>query len=280
MDKSLQNDTDIADEHYKGPSAAITTLGKGAIEHLKWAAIGIITFGAGALIRPSFARTIIISGRHWATQLKVPTASDAGIITKGFSGIKKAIGSLVHFALGEGKGAMGNITVDAHHQQWLERAIANKEGGFGHLFTSHTIGNLPFIGKLVKSTMAKDPLSSALTFGGLGGMLGYAGGWIVAVLGGHKQADQAKDQFHKAKEEIIRLRNQNTDQQTAAPQIEATDEKPTTKVNEVSIDRKQEAVMDAAPLQDLAAKTKGDKSWADGVSAQKEIAARSEAAIA
>ena len=276
MDKSLQSNTDIADEQYKGPSAAITTLGKGAIEHLKWAAIGIVAFGAAALIRPSFASSIITGGREWATRLKVPVASDAGIISKGTSGIKKAIGSTVHFALGEGKGAMGNITVDARHQQWLERAIADKEGGFGHLFTSHTIGNLPFIGKSVKSAMAKGPLPSALTFGGLGGILGYAGGWIVAVLGGHQQANQAKDQFHKAKEEIIRLRSERASPEVTVPEA-AT---PTTKVAQASIDVTPETTVNAAAPQAIAATKKGDNGWADGVTAQKDTKVSAEPAMA
>ena len=297
MNKSQHaEDNNIAGEQYKGPSAAITALGQGVIEHLKWAAIGIATFGTAALIRPSFANRIITSGRDFAAQLKTPLASDAGTMQKMMSSLKKTCGNLMHFILGEGKGAMSRPTIDPQYQAWLDQALNNKEGGFGHLFISHTVGALPFVGKNIKASMTKEPLASSLTFGGVGGVMGYVGGWLSALLGGHEQAHAAKDQFERAKNEVIKLRGENAEQLNDGTFRPAeTDEPatPTTRVTQASLDTLEkpitpttEPVTESTPTQPIAKEpvtkepVKSDASWAADIQTQKASKAAAETAVA
>ncbi|MFM9891110.1 MAG: hypothetical protein ACKVOE_10835 [Rickettsiales bacterium] len=207
-------DTDIADERYAGPTKAVVAAGNGVFEHLKWAGLGLATAGTLALIAPKQALSVLESARGFATRLK---SHDSGKFT---DIAKRSLGKIVHTLIGEGKGAIGTIPrINADHQEWLEHAVMNREHGFGHWFVTHTIGALPKVGTYLKNGLLdarKQPagstgarITNALTFGGAFGALGYAGGWVGAILHGSRHGSDGKNQLQRAQQEIRDTRELN-----------------------------------------------------------------------
>lgn len=207
-------DTDIADERYAGPNKAVVAAGNGVFEHLKWAGGLLAVSVAIAAIFPKNIATFLENSRNFATRMKGHEKASLGDM------VKRSTGKLIHSLFGEGKNAVGAISgVDPEHQLWLEHTVMNREHGFGHWFTTHVVGLLPKLGKSYKNLLleaSKQPAGSesarwtnALTFGGAFGALGYAGGWIGAILKGSRHGGDGKDQLQRAQQEIRDTRELN-----------------------------------------------------------------------
>ena len=140
--------------------------------------------------------------------------------------------------------------------------------------------------------MTKEPLASALTFGGVGGIMGYIGGWLRAVLGGHQQAHAAKDQFERAKNEVIKLRGENAEQfsdanlnptESSDPTAPTTTNTPTTRVTQATRDTLEKPIAPTTePVAEPVTKepAKNDSSWTENIQTQKASKAAAEAAVA
>jgi len=217
-EKKVDAPVDIAEQNYQGPSAVVVSFGRGAIDHLKWAFIGIGAFALAAGLFPKHAKSLIKHMRENAEKLKHGTVdAEAGFVRTAINGFNQGLCAFLHFVVGEGPKKIKVSSADPQHKEWLKHAVANKEHGFGRLFTSHILGNIPFLGGRIKTwlTTLKPDQSAILTFGGIGGLIGYIGGWVNALFTGHKHANRAKEQFHEAKQEVIRLRTQNAEQASA-----------------------------------------------------------------
>jgi hypothetical protein len=226
--KQTELDRDIAEQAYAGPSAFITSLGQGAVDHLKLAAIGIVAGGVlgAALHKPitphlnNFRHTLAGGLEHKNIVIQYLSKIGQGVFGRGDLPIQTEQ-ALKSFA-----------SADAEK---LSHWANEQKTGFGLWFFNHTIG-LPipplkrWVGELINKPDSS--LATGITIGGTFGSLGYAYGWINALIHGHKHATLAKDQFHKAKEEVIKLRNEKAEQQTAAaaeaaPETTAHEEKST-----------------------------------------------------
>lgn len=207
-------ETDIADERYAGPNKAVVAAGNGAFEHLKWGG-GLLLVGAAiAALFPQKTASFLKDARDFAVRTK--TREETGI----YDMVKRTTGKFIQALFGEGKGAHGNITsADPAHRLWLEHAVMEREHGFGHWFTTHTVGLLPKAGKWYKNLLldaSKQPVGSesarwtnALTFGGAFGALGYVGGWIGALLHASNHGDDGKSQLLRAQQAIRDTREMN-----------------------------------------------------------------------
>jgi hypothetical protein len=208
MDKSqnIRPTGDIAREEYKGPNAFVVAMGQGVFEHLKWALFGLGGLGIVALLLPEQAKAFNAASRQFAQKLKLcGLPEDAGFFPLLVHRFKKGCGGLLHAIVGEGKGAVTVQSVDPKHDQWLSYVILDKERGFGQWFLSHTAGLIPFVGKEIKKLLAgaSDKCANALTVGGVAGLIGYAGGWIKAIVTGGAHAHSARNQFDRIQQEVI-----------------------------------------------------------------------------
>lgn len=209
-------ETDIAEERYDGPTAAIVAAGNGVFEHLKWAGI---LLGSGVAVAALFPRSVasfLTHSRDLATRLKSHESEQFGDIAK------RSFGKMIHSLVGDTKAFLSaeeiqNLT--AEHKEWLEHTIMNREHGFGHWFTTHTVGIIPKVGRYFKNTLlaaSREPVgtesarwTNALTFGGMFGALGYAGGWVWAVFHGTRHGSDGKHQLLRAQQEIKDTRELN-----------------------------------------------------------------------
>lgn len=207
MDKTRNTnpDRDITREEYRGPSAFVTAMGQGFFDHLKWAGIGLALITPVAYFAPTQAKKFIACCRGVAEKWKAtPLPHDAEMFDQVCVRFKRGFGNFTHVLFGEGKNSIQVSSIDPKHKSWLDHAIMNKEHGFGHIFTSHTVGIVPLIGKPFNKWLRNLPehAANAVTVGGVAGLAGYIGGWGKAFFNGGAHAHEARAQFEDAKQEI------------------------------------------------------------------------------
>ena len=288
MDKSQQNDqeADIAEETYKGPSSVAAGLGEGVVTHFEWAFAGLGVGAIAAAILHKPVNKVIDSGRDLAQKyvenknflVRLPSKFLQVIVGHGereeLEGLKKAI---------EGH------TASAKYHEAIKKDISHKEGGMGYWLADELI--LRFFPKSLKEKWLSDPkvepIINAATLGG--GLLGLLGYFLVPILSfskGTKKAHEGKRQLERAQEEIIRLRNQYAAQEPAENASSKTKSgAPTTKDGSVDLDTDggtKEKPIEIKPAEPVATKpkSKGDSGWADAMQAQKDAKAEAEPAIA
>ena len=276
MDKSLQSDTDIADEQYKGPGAVAAGAGEGFVSHFKWAITGLIVGGVAGALLPGKVNELIKT----VQKLAGSGAEHANFITRWPS---KAL----RFVVGHGAentevkqliSAADTVRKIGEPEYLVLRKHAlHKEKG---MFYSLADELLFFIPRDVKKKLMGGSSGDRINAGAIaGGMLASIGYFIVPLFSfgkGTEKAHAGKRQLERAQEEIIRLRSERASPEVTVPEAVT----PTTKVAQASIDVTPETTFNAAASQAIAATKKGDNGWADGVTAQKDTKVSAEPAMA
>lgn len=236
MDKtSHAPERDIANEPYAGPSASVTAIGHGAIEHLYYAVVGLVGAGALAYVFHKPATQIVEGARALGTRLKAWTPEGDRLIDRSRDTLSDWGGWLLHMLFGDPAAAASvrqlSGRASAQHAEWLDEVARGTERGFGHLFFSHTIGRLPYVGKCIRGRLgnASPRMETAIAFGGGAGFFGYIGGWVKALVQGAQHGNPGKEQFECAQATIRQLQAQGAHEPPAGDAVNAPNPKPAEK---------------------------------------------------
>ncbi|MFZ4125765.1 MAG: hypothetical protein ACOYJ2_06820 [Rickettsiales bacterium] len=218
---SKQQEGDILDEKYKGANAAVAAAGEAYYAHYWMALVGLVGGGIATYI---FHKPIakIIGG---------PQQIDGIFQNSGLRGLaERWSGEENHFLSrwsGKaikgifGEGTSERITTwrtkfkennhgfgdDIKSMEKFKTDLVYQEKGFGFWLFDHTVGLVkPAKEWMKQASKDSEKVSLSLTSGGLLGAIGFfVAPWIYATKGVHN-ADQGKNQFKRAQEEIQVLR--------------------------------------------------------------------------
>ena len=253
---------DIATEPYKGPSARVAAAGQGFIDHFKYAFAGLFGAGLFAFVLHKPAAAIITKARNLGARLKDWSPEGNGIVSRGGDTLTNWAGGLLHIAFGDVEAAesMASLSTNRNHvhHEWLANVAHDKRQGFGNALLSHTVGLLPWVGKGFKQGLrhTNERLSTAITFGGAAGVVGYVTGWTKALLQGAKHGNAGKTQFESAQSEIKHQREkcgelerskQELSEKLAAQQNTAKEERVVAPEPTVPVSKPMANAVDSAP---------------------------------
>lgn len=199
------SDNDITAEPYKGPGAFVTGVGEGAVAHYGFAMGGMLVAGLLTFIFHEPAGRLVEKIRKGSRALEHNTAE--GIL----SGAQRQIGKFANTVFGTGplaehanarKAVKG---LDPASREALEKTISISEHGFGQWLLLHTVGLFP-AGKRALQKHVDPQVTTSIAMGGMAGFLGFALSPIYFLFTGAKHANQGKDQFHRAQDEILTTR--------------------------------------------------------------------------
>lgn len=172
MDKSSDNDTDIATEPYKGPGKVVAGAGYMYLSHAISVAVGAVGFATVGAVAHKQTNTI----KAWAARISESRTQSSGI-KKGFA------------------------TVVAWVSEIAEKA-ARAVVGWGQKITGT---------QLQDKTLGEERTAAAFFAAGFGAVFGYIASSIWAIFKGSHQGDRGRRQFERAQEEIKHQREANAD---------------------------------------------------------------------
>lgn len=268
------DDVDITEERYRGPSVASAAAGEGFIAHFTWAGIGLLV---GGLICAVFNKQIG-GGLQNARSAAEGWRASSNRFTKAGGHIVAAV-----FGHGENEFAPLKETLKRVRKPGIERIrdhllldIESKEKGVGHWLVNHLTAFLPPEKRLQMFDKKDSPWETIAIGGGLLGAFGFFGSpWLLAGRGvqrgmdGKKQVKRLQQELAETRADYDVLRDRYVEVKLELQDIKASkdgtlkvaqDDPP--KFNESSTTLPINA---SAPTADHAARVsgKGDQSWAD-----------------
>lgn len=224
-------DSDITKEDYEGPGPAITALGRATWAHLVLAAELLAGVTLAGLALPKPTKFAVDGVRNWARKLSESEVQSIGeasttfgtakkFVLTSWNNVKETTGNIFLAVFGRGeeeillrqKERLKEVSDGwGHTKESIARGFENRQHGFGYWLINHTVGELP-LGPLRKSFRIwyrniNERLSNALSLGGAVGIIGYLVSPVYYAFRGIHDAFKGKDQFERAKDEIIDLRN-------------------------------------------------------------------------
>lgn len=193
---------DILDEKYKGPNGVVSALGYGAIEtKLAWVfGLGLGAVGGFVFHQPvaKFVGGIRKSASQWSNSENSLSKTGGNILAWVFGREEdKVIRSLQRAHAG-----LEDREIMAKEQ--ITKAINHRKGGIIHSL-SEELFKIPGVGNLLKKGGA-EKMDAAIMGGGLSSIAFIAGSSVAGSAHGYVVAEEGKNQFKRAQEEIRELR--------------------------------------------------------------------------
>jgi hypothetical protein len=201
-DSQTNTANDIATEKYQGPGKAVASAGYAYISHAAAVITGVLVAGTAAYFAHRPIHGWIVGLRKYATE--------AG----GFR--EKAITAL--FGAKPGSHPLHEVIdglkeLNPESKASLVNLVAKEEHGLFESVASKVTGKISKSkrGAAFMESQSEDRLSAVLIGGGIGGILGYIGSTVWAVIKGSHEGNRGKHQFEQKQREIKHLRDENSD---------------------------------------------------------------------
>lgn len=199
-------DTDITQERYKGPSATIAALGEGAWAHWAWLMAGV---AGGGITSVLFHEKVNLGVEKWRGLAN-------RWVEKG--PIRAKLGAFSNWLIGNGKDEYQSVVAHTQHTLGADKArpvelfAESQKNGFVHNISHHLLSMFEWFGKAVGKestiTKASPKLDAFIIGGGITGLLGGIGSTFIYGNKGWKNSRAGRDQFDRAKEEILATREE------------------------------------------------------------------------
>lgn len=288
-EKSKPSENDIAAESYKGPSIISAMAGEGFVAHFQWALTALGVVGGLAAIFHGPAEKILTSMRgHAFKQIHADPKSIGQHIKNGW-------GELLLGCFGRGsepKIAAAYEQLGKHGVKDIHHTVQQREVGLGLWIFNHTIGLFPPLKKMVSEAVSKSPrFRDAFSAAGPFAFFGY---FILPIFmsgGGAEKGRAGKEQFERAKDEIVTLRTKNDQLREAHGITHAPDGTPVRVSDDnppvvrdpqagITVTQVSEAPAGTDAKETKHAPAKGERDWGEAISEQKATRDAQEPALA